>query len=117
MVPLTSASAVSADLPLSTAAQLARETGRRYHAVMDARGQLIGSMDAALLPIGFPPDKLVRQFTHPMARLRSKDTAIACLQSLRRSGASLAVVNDESGRPVGLLSLEQLLRWLVSKQT
>ena len=112
MLPLKNLSALPADLPLRTAAQMAREIHARYQAVMDDHGVLMGCLDAAVLPSEFGQDKLVRQFAQPMAKLRTVDTALVCLQTLRRASSPLALVNDENGQPVGLLSVEQLTGWM-----
>jgi CBS domain containing-hemolysin-like protein len=115
MEPLKSVSALPAELPLATAAQLARETGSRHHAVMDAEGQFVGCLDAASIPATYGADKLVRQFAHPITRLRGKDTAIHCLQSMRKSGAIIALVKDEAGNSIGLLRIDRLLAWVTGK--
>jgi CBS domain containing-hemolysin-like protein len=63
-----------------------------------------------MLPLQVPEDKLVRQFTKPMPSVRSGDSALRCLQTMRRSNAPLALVNNEKGDAVGLLSQETLLQ-------
>ena len=115
MMPLKSLSAIPADLPLGTGAQLARETGCRHHAVMDAEGNLFGWFDAASLPTSYGADRQVRQFTHPIAKMRSSEPAIRCLQSMRKSGAVITLVTDEKGHPVGVLTLDKLLAWITGK--
>ncbi len=115
MMPLKSLSAIPADLPLGTGAQLARETGCRHHAVMDAEGNLFGWFDAASLPTSYGADRQVRQFTHPIAKMRSSEPAIRCLQSMRKSGAVITLVTDEKGSPMGVLTLDKLLAWITGK--
>ena len=112
MQPLQLVSALPSDLPLTSAAQLVRETRRRYHAVMDADGTFLGCFDAASLPAKLAKDRMVRLFTHPLMRLRAKDKAMHCLQAMRKSGAALALVTDANGQAVGLLTLESLLAWV-----
>ncbi len=113
MTPLNKVSALPADLPLRTASKMAQETKTRYHAVMNTEGAWLGHLDTAALPSEVPADKLVRQFTKAMPSVRSSETALHCLQTLRRTNAPLALVNDEKGQPVGLLMMATLLQKLV----
>jgi CBS domain containing-hemolysin-like protein len=110
MLPMSKVSALPADLPLRTASRMAQETKTRHHAVMNTEGAWLGQLDTAMLPLQVPEDKLVRQFTKPMPSVRSGDTALRCLQTMRRSNAPLALVNNEKGDAVGLLSLATLLQ-------
>lgn len=112
MEPLSKVSALSADLPATTAAQLARETGRRFHPVMDAAGNITGVFDASTLPASFVAGKTVRQFSAVIFKVQPGDSALTCLRSMRGAAAMLALVTDGSDGPEGVLSMDRLLAWI-----
>jgi magnesium and cobalt exporter, CNNM family len=107
--PWKSISAVPADLPLSSVLPLARQTGRRHQPVLGADGAVFGYLNAAALPPRLPPDRFVRQYTQPLPQLPASTPALRCLQSLRKSGAPMALVTNGVSGAAGIITLQSLL--------
>ncbi len=111
--PWSAVSAVPADMPLSSVLPLARQTNQRHHPVLGPNGDVIGFLDAAALPPRLPPDRFVRQFTQPLAQLSAKTSALRCLQSLRKSGAPMALVTNGDPQHAGIITLQSILARLL----
>ena len=114
MTPLSTASALPSDLPLTAAKNLAMQKSQRHHVVMDDEGEIIGSLDAAALPYDAPPDRLVRQFALPMIHLHEGDPAMRCLQTLRKTGARIALVYNGDKKPSGIITIRVMLDRLLN---
>jgi len=109
MTPLSSISALPADLPLGAALPVVEENAFRHHPVLDERGAVIGYFDAARLSRHVSADRLIRLFTQPLIRVRAADPALRWLQVLRKSGAPVALVLDGGEKAAGVLYLDALL--------
>lgn len=113
MRPLTRSVAMAPDLPLGSALILAREHGVSTLPVIGEKGAFIGVIDLATLSKDMPPDRLVRQHMRTLDALHDQDSALQCLQRMRKRGRSLCLVLDARELPVGLLHEEDLLRQLM----
>lgn len=117
MIHLKQTAAVPPDLTVNDAIRLATQRGFSALPVMDENGNLGGVLDIMSIPGSLPPDRLVRQHMRPADETHSDTPALETLQRLRKRGRSLAVVKDQqSGRPVGIISEEDLLAPLLRKQ-
>lgn len=116
MVLLTETAAVPPDLTVNDALRLAAQRGFSGLPVMDGKGNLGGILDIISLPGQLPPDRLVRQHMRPAEETFSTTPALETLQRLRKRGRTLAVVKDpQTGRPVGIISEEDLLAPLLRR--
>lgn len=113
-LPLDAVSAMPATMPLVAVLQITAQNFVRHHPVLDENGDVIGFLDAAGIPPDPPRDRVVRQFTQPAPHVAPSETALRCLQTLRRSAAPLATVLDGSRRVSSLVLLEPLLARLMN---
>ena len=111
--PLTAVSAMPAAFPLASALQIAMQSKRRHHPVLSEDGTILGSLDAANLSPDMPRDRVVSQFAQPLPHGNVTDSALRCLQTLRKSGSPLMLVYDAENQPAGLIWLESLLALLL----
>jgi len=109
VTPWSAISAIPADMPVSSALQLARQTNQRHHPVLGPDGNVIGFFDAAALPARLPSDRFVRQFTQPLGQISESTAALRCLQVLRKSGVPMALVTNSGPRPSGVVTLSSLV--------
>ena len=112
MVPLTSLTALPANMPLTNALVMSRELKRPWQAVLADHGALLGWLDTLSLPAKPLPDRLVRQFMRPMGQVRTTDPALRCLQMLRKRGEPVAAVLNERAEVVGVLTQDALAKVL-----
>jgi CBS domain containing-hemolysin-like protein len=113
MTPLKKSVAISAELPLATAAILAREHGATTMPVLGETGEFVGVLDLAALPEAPPPDRMVRHYMRTLDSFREQDTVLRALQRMRKRGRNLALVLNDRQEPVGLLSEANLLHRLM----
>ncbi len=115
MVPLGEIVAVSPDMTVSMAAQIARQHGFSALPVLGPQGGFASIFDASALPPGVPEDRLVRQHMRPVDEVPMNLSALAVLQRLRRRGRSLALVVDPSkaNHAVGLVTEDDLIKPLL----
>jgi CBS domain containing-hemolysin-like protein len=106
--PLTAMSALPAAYPLASAMQIAMQSQRRHHPVLGEDGTIIGCLDAANLSPDMPRDRVVSQFAQPLPHGHASDSALRCLQALRKSGSPLMLVHDANNQPAGLIWLDSL---------
>jgi len=112
MVPLTSLTALPATMPLTNALVLTRELKRPWQAVLADHGALLGWLDTVSLPPKPPSDRLVRQFMRPLGQVRTTESALRCLQMLRKRGEPVAAVLNDKAVVVGVVTEEALAKAL-----
>ena len=81
--------------------------------MLDENGAIIGCLDAANLSPDMPRDRVVSQLAQPVLRGNASDSALRCLQALRKSGCPLMLVHDNKKQPVGLIWIDSLLSLLL----
>lgn len=111
--PLTTVSAIPSGLPLAAALQIAMQSQRRHHPVLGEDGTIIGFLDAATLSQNMPHGRVVSQFAQPLPHGNVTDPALRCLQTLRKSGSPMMLINDAKNQTAGLIWLESLLALLL----
>ncbi len=111
--PLTAVSAMPAAFPLASALQIAMQSKRRHHPVLNEDGTIIGCLDAANLSPDMPRDRVVSQFAQPLPHGIATDSAMRCLQTLRKSGSPIMLIHDAKNQPAGLIWRETLLALLL----
>ena len=116
MVPLTRTAAVPPDLTVNDALHLAAGRGFLALPVMDASGHFAGILEILTLPVGLPPDQLVRQHMRSAEETTTATSALETLQRLRKKGRTLAIVKDSvSGKAAGIVAEEDLIAPLLSR--
>ncbi|MFI2348169.1 hemolysin family protein [Streptomyces sp. NPDC019443] len=96
--------------------QLAAESGFSRFPVLDASRRILGylhvkdALDATPRDVPFPVSAM-----RPIARVRATTPLDDVLTAMRRSRTHLAAVVDEDGTPVGLVTMEDVLRELVGR--
>ncbi|MEU3050749.1 MULTISPECIES: hemolysin family protein [unclassified Streptomyces] len=95
---------------------LSAESGFSRFPVVDTGRRILGylhvkdALDAMPRDLPFPVTAL-----RPIARVRATTPLDDVLTAMRRSRTHLAAVLDEAGRPVGLVTMEDILRELVGR--
>lgn len=95
---------------------LAAESGFSRFPVVDAGRRILGylhvkdALDATPRDVPFPVSAM-----RPIARVRATTPLDDVLTAMRRSRTHLAAVLDEDGTPVGLVTMEDVLRELVGR--
>jgi putative hemolysin len=115
MTHLKKVSALPPDLPLTSVLALSREAPLLWRAVMTSDGTLKGWLDMTALPATPSRDRLVRQFMRPLMQMRETDSALRCLQALRKRGEPVAAVLDGSGETVGVVTQKGLVQALLAQ--
>lgn len=113
MLPLSKVTAVPQDMPVSSVITLARQTRFDQFPLMAQNGDLVGVIDVPGLlrdQIGTGPAK---QHAHKLVRSQPGDSAIAVIRRLRRAGHQIAAVCPQGGRPIGIVSLADLVDRMV----
>lgn len=111
-MPLDQLTALPLDLPLAGALAVNGTTQHPWHAVLGPDGTLLGWLDMTALPAKPQSDRLVRQFMRPLLELAASDSALRCLQALRKRNEPVASVVDSRGGIVGLVTQQALLKAL-----
>lgn len=109
MMPLKQVTALFPEMPVSSALVLCREQNHAWRPVMGTNGALLGWLDVAALPPRIQPDKMVRQFMRPLSQMKTSESALRCLQALRKRGEPIAAVVNDDGEAVGVLTQQALL--------
>jgi CBS domain containing-hemolysin-like protein len=109
MMPFKQVSALPPDMPMSAALALCREQNLAWSPVMAADGSMQGWLDTAALPSRIAQDKLVRQYIRPLSQMRATESALRCLQALRRRGEPLGLVIDDKGESVGIITQRSII--------
>jgi putative hemolysin len=118
MVPRTEVLFLAADLPLATAAELARTASHSRFPVMDGSyDDVVGFVHLRDLLIRPADDgrATVRELAREIKRLPASLRVLAALSEMRREGHHLAVVVDEYGGTAGIVTLEDLIEELVGE--
>lgn len=113
-LPLDAVSAMPAMMPIAVVQQITAQSSVRHHPVLDENGDVIGFLDAAGLPPDLPRDRLVGQFTQSAPQVTPSDSALRCLQTLRKAAAPLATVLDSPRHISSLVMLDSLLGRLMN---
>lgn len=117
MLPLRQLTAIPPELPLSQLVDANKQQLQPWHIVLAENGSLLGWLDSTALPPHPQPDRLVRQYVRPLSHVRSTDTALHCLQYLRKRGEPLTAVQDEKQQVLGVITQQALLAAIFQSPT
>jgi putative hemolysin len=113
MVPWSAVRAIPAD---SDRARVPRLIGDAAHAripVVDRRGRVTGVLRQ--LDLHTRPDAPLAQLVTPPVRLLKSTSVHDALVKMRESKARLAIVEDDQGRPVGIVTTKDLVEPLTGE--
>ncbi len=113
LIPMRQLTALPPDMPLQNALLLGGGQKHAWRTVLAENGNLLGWLDLGHLPLKPRGDRLVRQFIRPIATLHHTESALRCLQALRKRGEPVAAVANSRGQTVGVITMESLLRHLL----
>ncbi len=89
---------------------LARSTSHARYPVLDADGRVLGVIRLMdLLETDLQRGTDIASLTRPLPRLSPHDSVPHALEVLRREGASMGLVQDEQGQPLGIVTLKNLI--------
>jgi CBS domain containing-hemolysin-like protein len=115
MRPLEQVVTVTAQTPLAEVLALCREKALSRLPVRERDGGRIAgylALQTALYQPGLDPRQPAGQFLHPAIYLEPSLRLELALQRLRRGGQRLAIVLAPDGRELGILTLEDILRFI-----
>ena len=114
-VPLNKVVVAVTRTPVSEVLKLCRQTGlTRLPLRDDPSGRVAGifSLRSSIYRSDFDPTKRAGEFLQPALYLDESLRLETALQRLRQSGQRLAIVLDRDRREVGILTLQDILRFL-----
>lgn len=113
MLPMANVTALPANMPITQAIQIARQTKFSHFPVMDENGRLIGLLNIyeALREgrLQGPVYSLIRR----LVRVSTEDSGTAAIRTLRAAGLKIAAVHNPANKLVGIVTLRDLVNQLV----
>jgi putative hemolysin len=114
MVPVPERRSCRETSTVGEAVERFRASSGRFLAVKDARGDVMGIVAAKQI-LGVAPEEPLSRYVRAAYPLRPEDTLDQAIGGLRRSRLSVAVVRDAAGRPLGVVTPEDLLEEIVGE--
>jgi len=113
MLPLSRVTAVPLEMPITSILDLARETNFSQFPVISPKGDLIGLIDVLELLSADVTEGVARNYLRKLVHTSPADLAIDVLRRLRRSGLRVAAVHNDKGRPLGIVSVDDMIPHLI----
>jgi CBS domain containing-hemolysin-like protein len=113
MVPMEQVVAVKPETPLEEVVRLFRETKYDRFPVVDSHGRMVGVVNALDLLVDRRPEAVARQYLRRVLNVRPDEPAPLVIRRLRASPQNLGTVINETGLPIGIVSVEDLLNPLI----
>jgi putative hemolysin len=117
MRPLSRVTAAPPEMPVSSIIALARQTGIDQFPLMAPNGDLIGVVDALELLKNRVSTGPAQQYRHSLVRSAPSESAIAVIRRLRRAGHQIAAVCNPAGRPIGIVSVADLVEKMIEMES
>lgn len=114
MIPLAKIVAVSPDAPIDTAIQLSASSGVDRLPVITAEGQPRGLVNVLDVLLDQDDAKPLSHYTRRLVMANDQEPAYRIVQRLRAARLGLAVVLDRHRKLCGVVTIEDLVRRLVS---
>lgn len=114
MLPLSRITAVPLEMPVSSVLDLARETDISQFPVISSKGDLIGIVDVLELLHSDITQGTVRNYLRKLVETSPDERSLDVLRRLRRAGLRIAVVHNEKKRPLGLVSVDDMISHLIN---
>lgn len=116
MLPLSQVTAVPQEMPAASVITLARETRIDQFPLMSPSGDLVGIVDILDLLRDPVADTPVAEFRNELVRCHPSEAAITVIRRLRRAGHRVGAVFNARGRPLGLVSVQDMVGRLTLSQ-
>ncbi|HEY1476377.1 MAG TPA: CNNM domain-containing protein [Chthoniobacterales bacterium] len=113
MISLSKIVTVRPETPVEQLIELSRRSGFDRYPVVDSAGKIVGLVNVFEVLVDRESASTVRQYLRRILTVRSDEQASIVLRRLRASLSSVAAVVDAEGRPIGIVSAEDLLNPLV----
>lgn len=114
MVPVPERRSCAETSTVGEAVERFRASSGRFLAVRDAKGDIMGIVAAKQI-LGVAPEEPLARYVRAAYPLSPEDTLDRAIAGLRRSRLSVAVVRDVAGRPLGVVTPEDLLEEVVGE--
>ncbi len=109
MLSLSQVTAVPQEMPIASVISLARQTAFDQFPVMAPNGDLVGIIDVMELLRNGSNSGTVQQYRRKLVRADPTEAAIAVIRRLRRASHRIAAVYSEKGRPIGIVSVSDMV--------
>ncbi|HWP91020.1 MAG TPA: hemolysin family protein [Thermodesulfobacteriota bacterium] len=113
MIPLIQVTALNEDSPVKEAVRVIKETGHSRIPIYHERIDNINGMLYAFDILGAKPEDPVKNFSHPPFYVPETKAVDQLLDEMKKGRAGMAVVVDEYGGAVGVVTLENILEEVV----
>ena len=113
MISLSKIVTVRPETPVEQLIELSRRSGFDRYPVVDSAGKIVGLVNVFEVLVDRESASTVRHYLRRILTVRSDEQASIVLRRLRASLSSVAAVVDAEGRPIGIVSAEDLLNPLV----
>jgi CBS domain containing-hemolysin-like protein len=113
MISLSKIVTVRPETPIEQLIELSRHSGFDRYPVVDSAGKIVGLVNVFEVLVDRRSASTVRHYLRRILTVRSDEQASIVLRRLRASLSNLAAVVDAEGRPIGIVSAEDLLNPLV----
>jgi CBS domain containing-hemolysin-like protein len=114
MVPMEKVRTIDSRASVSELIRLSRESGFERWPVVSESGNISGLIDVFDVALDARRHGTVEPFQRRILRIGEKDPAYTILRRMRAARISLAVVENNESRPVGIVTSEDLIRRLVT---
>ncbi|MDQ3623109.1 MAG: CNNM domain-containing protein [Verrucomicrobiota bacterium] len=114
MKPFDPGRAVSSRMPVEELIARARKTNHERWPVTDERGELDGLVNIFDILLDGRFSGLVKSYQRRIVKAGGREPAYSVLKKLRAARSTLAAVLDQSGKPVGIVTWEDLIQRLVN---
>jgi len=115
MIPLIQVCALNENTPVKEAVKMIKETGHSRIPIYHERVDNITGMLHAFYLLGANPDEPVRNFSHTPLYVPESKPVDELLEEMKKGRAGMAIVVDEYGGAVGVITLEDILEEVVGE--
>lgn len=109
MLPLSRVTAVPREMPIDSVISLARETRFDQFPIIGADGDLVGIVDVMELLRDRVKHQNLHEVRRDLVRCDPAEPASQVIKRLRRAGQRVAAVFNSRGRPVGIVSIQDMI--------
>lgn len=114
MVPMERVQAIQGSASVPELLERSRATNLERWPVLTARGEISGLVDVLDIALDCSRRGAVELYQRRIVRVRDNEPAYSVLRKLRAARLTLAVVTDGGAKALGIVSVEDLVRRLVS---
>jgi len=115
MIPLIQVGALNEDTPVKEAIKMIKETGHSRIPIYKDRVDNITGMLIAFYLLGANPQEPVKNYSRPPFFVPESKPVDELLDEMKKGRAGMAVVVDEYGGAVGVITLEDILEEVVGE--